>query len=182
MLDWIFNLLGVGSLLTQLTDSLILIGLTLFAIALGFFAIWYLYSRRKMLHQERMATLIKGLHYAGVAQQVFNQPRRLQSQPREHVHSALRWMFGGVGVSAAMYGYQSMQGAGAGEPVSSALVGVIPGALGIAHLVFAWIAARRQKKAATPVNRLNRRFVNPNAAVAAASYRPAYRPAQGRRF
>jgi len=127
-----------------------------------------------------MATLIKGLHYAGVAQQVFAQPKKLQS--RDHMLSAVRWMSSGIGVSAAMYGYQSMQPVGAGEPVSSALVGVIPGALGIAHLLFAWIAARRQKKAATPVNRLNRRFVNPNAAVAAASYRPAYRPAQGRRF
>jgi hypothetical protein len=180
MLDWIFNLLGIGNLLAQLTDNLILIGLTVFAISLGFFAIWYLHNRRTMLHQERMATLIKGLHYAGVAQQVFAHPRRLQS--RDHVLSALRWMFGGVGVSAAMYGYQSMQPAGFSEPVSGALIGVIPAALGLAHLLFAWIAARRQKKAATPLNRLNRRFLNSNATVAAASYRPAYRPAAGRRF
>jgi hypothetical protein len=176
MLDWIFNLLG-GSLLSQLTDNLILIGLTVFAIALGFFAIHYLNNRRKMLHQERMATLIKGLHYAGVAQHVFAQPRRQQG--RDHVLSGVRWLFGGAGVAATMYGYQALQPTvDSAASAGSALVGLIPAALGLAHLLFAWIASRRQKQAnlAPP----NRRFGSPH--VAHAAYRPAYRPAVGRRF
>ena len=177
MLNWIFNLLGGGNLLSQLTDNLILIGLTLFAISLGFFAIHYLNNRRKMLHQERMATLIKGLHYAGVAQQVFAQPRRLQA--RDHVMSGVRWLFGGAGVSAAVYGYQALQPTvDSVASTSSALIGLIPGALGLAHLLLAWLASRRQKKAAAPL--ANRRFGNPP--VMNASYRPAYRPAVGRRF
>ena len=176
MLDWILNLLG-GNLLSQLTDNLILIGLTLFAISLGFFAIHYLHQRRQMLHQERMATLIKGLHYAGVAQQVFAQPRR-QPSP-DHVMRGVRWLFGGAGVAAAMYGYQALQPtADSTEGFAGALVGLIPVALGLAHLLLAWLAARRQRAAAAPFT--NRRFGNPT--VANASYRPAYRPALGRRF
>jgi len=171
-MDWILNLL------TLLANNLIAIILAALPISLGFFAIHYLHQRRQMLHQERMATLIKGLHFAGVAQQVFAPPRKRES--RDHVLSALRWMFGGLGVSAAMYGYQSMQPAGFSDPVNGALIGVIPSALGIAHLLFAWIASRRQKKeAAAPVSQ--RRFVNPNVA-AASSYRTAYRPVAGRRF
>ena len=178
MLNWIFNLLGGGNLLSQLTDNLILIGLTLFAISLGFFAIHYLNNRRKMLHQERMATLIKGLHYAGVAQQVFAHPPR--QQPRDHVKSGVRWLAGGAGVAAAMYGYQALQPTmDSTESFGSALIVLIPAALGLANLLIAWIVARRQKKAAAaPFT--NRRFGNPN--VANASYRPAYRPAVGRRF
>ena len=177
MLNWIFNLLG-GNLLSQLTDSLILIGLALFAISLGFFAIHYLHRRRQMLHQERMATLIKGLHYAGVAQQVFAHPRRKPSA--DHVTSGVRWLAGGAGVAAALYGYQALQPTvDSVASTSNALIGLIPAALGIAHLLLAWISSWRQKQpAAAPF--ANRRFGNPN--VANASYRPAYRPAVGRRF
>ena len=176
MLDWILNLLA-GNFLSQLTDNLILIGLAVFALSLGFFAIHYLHQRRQMLHQERMATLIKGLHYAGVAQQVFAQQRRPQS--RDHVMSGVRWLFGGAGVAAAMYSYQALQPTGDGAAsVGSALVGLIPAALGLAHLLLAWLASRRQKAAGTSLN--HRRFGHPN--VLNAAYRPAYRPAAGRRF
>ena len=176
MLNWILNLLG-GNLLSQLTDNLILIGLALFAVSLGFFAIHYLHQRRQMLHQERMATLIKGLHYAGVAQQVFAHPRRKPT--RDHVTSGVRWLAGGAGVAAAMYGYGALQPTvDSAASTSSALIGLIPAALGLAHLLLAWLASRRQQPTATPFT--NRRFVNPQ--VANASYRPAYRPAAGRRF
>jgi TRAP-type uncharacterized transport system fused permease subunit len=134
----------MSNFIEQLTTSFIVGGLALFAISLGFFAIYYLSRRRQMLHQERMASLIKGLHFAGVAHDVFaKQPRKHES--RDHLLSGLRWLFGATGASGAMYGYQSMQPVSdAGAAASAALIGLIPGAIGLAHLLFSWICSRRQ--------------------------------------
>jgi hypothetical protein len=135
----------MGNLIEQLTTSIVVAGLAVFAISLGFFAVHYLNRRRQMLHQERMATLIKGLHYAGVARDVFK-PRQ---ESREHLLSGLRWLFGATGVSSAMYGYQTLQPvADAGDAVRGALIGIIPGAIGLAHLLFSFLCSRR--RTATP--------------------------------
>jgi hypothetical protein len=134
----------MGNLVEQLTTSFVVGGLALFAITLGFFAVHYLNRRRQMLHQERMASLIKGLHYAGVARDVFK-PRH---ESREHLLSGLRWLFGATGVSGAMYGYQTLQPvADAGTAVGAALIGLIPGAIGLAHLLFSFICSRRRTAA-----------------------------------
>jgi hypothetical protein len=127
----------------QLATSFVVGGLALFALTLGFFAIHYLNRRRQMLHQERMASLIKGLHFAGVAHDVFAKPPKREA--RDHLLSGLRWLFGATGVSGAMYGYQTMQPvADAGSAVSAALIGLIPGAIGLAHLLFSLICSRRR--------------------------------------
>ena len=134
----------MGNLVEQLTTSVVVGGLGLFAVTLGFFAIHYLNRRRQMLHQERMASLIKGLHYAGVARDVFK-PRQ---ESREHLLSGLRWLFGATGVSGAMYGYQTFQPvADAGAALGAALIGLIPGAIGLAHLLFSFICSRRKTSA-----------------------------------
>jgi hypothetical protein len=130
----------MGDLVEQLTTSFVVGGLSLFAISLGFFAVHYLNRRRQMLHQERMASLVKGLHYAGVARDVF-MPRQ---ESREHLLSGLRWLFGATGISGAMYGYESLQPvADAGSAVGAALIGLIPGAIGLAHLLFSFLCRRR---------------------------------------
>ena len=135
----------MGSFIEQLTTSVVVGGLGVFAISLGFFAISYLNRRRQMLHQERMASLIKGLHFAGVAHDVFAKPQPRAHDSRAHLLSGLRWLFGATGVSGAMYGYQTLQPvADAGIALSAALVGLIPGAIGLAHLLFSWICSRRQ--------------------------------------
>ena len=158
--------------LQQLTDSLVTIGLALFALALGFFAIAYLHRRRQMLHQERMASLIKGLHYAGVAREVFAKPKR---DSRDHVLSGLRWLFGGVGVSGAMYGYETVQPSmDASAAASGALLGLIPAALGLAQLLFSWLCARREKADGSA-----RRFLGAN--PQRVQYRPAPYPPVVRR-
>jgi hypothetical protein len=134
----------MGNLVEQFTTNFVVGGLALFAISLGFFAVHYLNGRRQMLHQERMASLIKGLHYAGVARDVF----RPRQESREHLLRGLRWTFGGAGVSGAMYGYQNLQPvADAGDAVSAALVGIIPGAIGLAHLLFSFLCSRRRTTA-----------------------------------
>jgi hypothetical protein len=134
----------MGDLVQQLTTNAVVAGLSVFAISLGFFSIHYLNRRRQMLHQERMAALIKGLHYAGVARDVFK-PRQ---ESRDHLLSGLRWLFGATGVSGAMYGYQSLQPvADAGDAVRGALIGVIPGAIGLAHLLFSFVCSRRKTSA-----------------------------------
>jgi hypothetical protein len=135
----------------QLSTSVVVGGLALFAISLGFFAIHYLNRRRQMLHQERMASLIKGLHYAGVARDVFATPQRRRTEARDHLLSGLRWLFGATGVAGAMYGYQSLQPvADMGDALGGALLGLIPGAIGLAHLLFSWICSRRGSIIATP--------------------------------
>jgi hypothetical protein len=132
----------MGNLVEQLTTNFVVGGLALFAISLGFFSVHYLNRRRQMLHQERMASLIKGLHYAGVAREVF---RPKPPESRQHLLSGLRWLFGATGVSGALYGYESLQPvADAGDAVSAALIGLIPGAIGLAHLLFSLICSRRK--------------------------------------
>jgi hypothetical protein len=47
-----------------------------------------------------------------------------------------------------MYGYQSLQPvADAGDAVRGALIGVIPGAIGLAHLLFSFLCSRRRTSA-----------------------------------
>jgi hypothetical protein len=149
----------LSDLVQQLTSSIVVGGLAAFALALGFFAIHFLNQRRKLLHQERMASLIKGLHYAGIARDVLVKPK---PDARDHLLCGMRWLFGATAASAAMYGYESLQPvADAGAAMQGALVGLIPAAIGLAHLLFSWLSNRR-KKAAT--------------AVAGPYYRVAYRP------
>jgi len=165
--------------LQSLTDNLIAIGLALFALALGFFAIGYLNRRRQMLHQERMASLIKGLHYAGVADQVFARPTRTA---RDQLLSGLRWLVGGAGVAGAFYGYEALQpAADASAAASSALIGLIPGSVGLGQLLCGWICSRRERSTSNRAGLLSgflgRRVAQPRATA----YRPiAYRPAARR--
>jgi hypothetical protein len=132
--------------LGKLTDSLVPLGLAVFALVLGFFSILYLNRRRNLLHQERMAALIKGLHYAGVAKDVFAKPK---ADARDHLLSGLRWLFGGFGISGAVYGYQRLQpAADASTALAGLLAGLIPALLGLAHLLFSWLTRRKPGTAA----------------------------------
>ena len=134
---------GLSELLGQLTENLVTLLLLAFAVGLGVFAISYLNRRRRTLDQQRMAALIKGLHYAGVAHDVLSRPRQ---DPRDHLLSGLRWLFAALGTSSAMYGYESLQPAATPtDAMSGALIGLIPAGLGLAHLVFSWASSRRQR-------------------------------------
>jgi hypothetical protein len=136
----------LGLNLAGLADNVIVVGLTVFALALGFFAIRYLGKRRQLQQQLQMAALIKGLHYAGVSRDVFN-TRRQDAQ--DHLLRGLRWLFGAGGVSGAMYAYASMQPASAFvDAIKAALLGLIPGAIGLAHLLFSLICSLRNKTTA----------------------------------
>jgi hypothetical protein len=126
--------------LSSITNSVIVLGLTIFALVLGFFAISYLRRRRDLLHQERMAAMIKGLHYAGVARDVFAKPK---PDPRDHMLRGMRWMFGGAGLSGALYGYETLQAVpDPTNAVQGLLAGLIPALIGLAHLIFSWICSR----------------------------------------
>jgi hypothetical protein len=71
-----------------------------------------------------MAALIKGLHYAGLTHDVLTRPRQ---DSRDHLLSGLRWLFAALGVSSAMYGYESLQPAATQvDAMSGALIGLIP--------------------------------------------------------
>ena len=147
--------------LSQLTGNIIAIGLSAFALGLGFFAIRYLGRRRQMLHTERMAAMVKGLHYAGVAREVFAKP---QTDSRDHLLCGLRWMFGAAGLSGALYGYEQLQAVP--DPLNAMrglLAGIIPALIGLAHLLFSWLCSRRSSTAGTStgyyrVRTVGRRF------------------------
>ncbi len=160
---------GLAQVLSTLVENLVTVGLLAFAIALGAFAIVYLNRRRRTLDQQRMAALIKGLHYAGVAHDVLARPK---ADARDHLLSGLRWLFGAAGLSSAMYGYESMQPAATPDAgLCAALIGLIPGALGLAHLLFSWLS---RKPASGPVARPGNTY--------RVAYRPAVYRAAGRRF
>jgi len=146
MTDFLNGLLGkLGLNLSGLADSILVVGLTVFALALGFFAIRYLGKRRQLQQQLQMAALIKGLHYAGVSRDVFNARKR---DAQDHLLRGLRWLFGAGGVSGAMYAYASLQPAATFiESMKSALLGLIPAAIGLAHLLFSFICSMRNRTA-----------------------------------
>jgi hypothetical protein len=144
MTDFLSGLLGkFGLNLSGLADNVIVVGLTVFALALGFFALRYLGRRRQLQQQLQMAALIKGLHYSGVSRDVFN-ARRHDAQ--DHLLRGLRWLFGAGGVSGAMYAYASLQPASAFiDAIKGALLGLIPAAIGLAHLIFSFICSLRNR-------------------------------------
>jgi hypothetical protein len=156
---------GLSGLLGGLTDNVVVLGLTVFALALGFFAISYLNRRRQLQNQERMAALIKGLHYAGVRPEVFRRP---SLNSRDHMMKGVRWLFGSAGLSGTLYTYGRLQPAA--DPVDAlrgALVGLIPGAIALAHFFCSWLCARQPQSNGTTGTTVSRR--------------PVYRTA-GRRF
>ena len=94
-----------------------------------------------MLHQERMATLIKGLHYAGVAQQIFHQSKKTA---KDYLISGLKWLFGGLGLAGTLFGAAATHPATTlTDAARMALAGVVPASIGISHFVSAAIS--RQK-------------------------------------
>jgi hypothetical protein len=134
----------MSQIFQQLTENLVLVVAALISLGLGWFSTNYLGKRREMLHQERRATLVKGLHYAGVAKDVFNKPTTVDW--RDHVLRGLRWLFGAAGLSVALSAYTSMMpSADPGSAARAALAGVVPGSIGLAHLVFSAFSRNRHK-------------------------------------
>jgi hypothetical protein len=127
----------------QLTDNFVVVAAALIALGLAWFSINYLSKRRQMLHQERMATMVKGLHYAGVAKDIFSKPT---ADSRDYVLRGLRWLFGAAGLSSALYAYAVMQpSADATSAARGALAGIVPASIGLAYLLFAAMSRNRQK-------------------------------------
>jgi hypothetical protein len=155
----------MNQLLQGLTNNVLALGLGVFAIGLGFFSLIYLNKRRKMLHRERMASLIKGLHYAGVAGEIFGKPK---SDIRDHLLRGLRWILGGLGLAGALCGYSMMQPGGtAVEAGRNALAAAVPTSIGLAHLIYYWMSGKQKTPAAVRV-----------AYRPGMYYRPTYRPGQ----
>ena len=129
---------------SAITENIVTLVLTLFAGILGLFSIHYLRRRRETLDHERMAAIIKGLHYAGVTRDGFKKPA---ADSHDHLLRGLRWLFAGLGVSGALYTYGSIEPVvETGEAARGALVGLIPGAIGTAHLFFSAVCRRRERK------------------------------------
>jgi hypothetical protein len=151
MLDSILGLIGtlLSGDFTAITENIVSLALAAFTIVLGFFGISHLRRRRQTLDHERMAAILKGLHYAGVSRDVFRKPG---ADSQDHLLRGLRWLFGGAGLSGALYTIGSLQPvADESSALRGAFIGLIPGALGLAHLLFSWFCRRataRQQEAA----------------------------------
>jgi hypothetical protein len=138
----------MAGIIQQLTSNLVVAGLAVFAVSLGFFSINYLHKRRQMLHQERMASLIKGLHYAGVAREIF---ARNKPDSRDHLLRGMRWLLGAAGLSGTMYGTTMLQpAADVNSAWMGALAGLIPAAIGLAHLLFSWLCRQTRPSPTVP--------------------------------
>jgi hypothetical protein len=151
MLDSILEVLG--SLLrldfSAITENIVSLLVSVFTVVLGFFGVFYLRRRRETLDHERMAAIVKGLHYAGVTRDVFKKPA---TDSRDHLLCGLRWLFGGLGVSGALYTYGSVEPvADVGDAIRGALIGIVPAAIGLAHLIFSWLRRRQEKKEELPL-------------------------------
>jgi uncharacterized protein DUF6249 len=140
-----------GAGLTGLTENLVTLGLVVFAVSLGFFAIYYLTRRRQTLDQERMAALIKGLHYAGVSQQLLD---TVKADAKDQLARGLRWLFAALGLSSALFCSAKMQPDGdVSEALRAATVGLVPASIGVAHMLSSWMTARQQRRAAAVIYR-----------------------------
>jgi len=142
----------MNELVQQLTDNIVAVEAALIALVLGWFSMkhlsGYMSRRRQMRKQERwrdqqrMAAMVKGLHYAGVSKDIFSEPT---ANWRDHVLRGLRWLFGAAGLSSALYAYACMQPST--DPASAAraaLAGVVPCSIGLAHLLCAVISRKWQ--------------------------------------
>ena|SRR5438093_4318474 len=138
----------MNQLVQQLTDNFVFVAAALIALGLGWFFINYLSKylskrrQRQMRDQERIATLLKGLQYAGVAKDVFSKPT---ADWRDQMLRGLRWLFGGAGLSLACSAYASMEPSA--DPTSAArgaLAGIVPVLIGLAHLLFSAMCRNRQ--------------------------------------
>lgn len=139
---WLISILGALHL-GSLTNHIAAVGFTLFTASLALLAINNRRRRRLTIEQQRMAALIKGLHYAGVAHDMLATSR---VAPQDHVLSGLRWVLASAALSGALYGSAALQSSpDKTEALRGALVGTIPAAIGLAHLVFSWISSRGQQ-------------------------------------
>jgi len=145
MLGSILELLGglFNFNFSVLTENIVTLVLTLFGAVFGFFSVYYLGRRRKTLDHERLAAIVKGLHRAGISREAL---RKKPADSRDHLLTGMRWLFTGLGVSGALYTYGSIEPvADAGSAVRGAMIGVVPAAVGIAHLIFAMASRRRER-------------------------------------
>jgi hypothetical protein len=163
----------MSQFLQQLTDNFVVLAAALILLGLGWFSISYLSKRRQMLHQERMASLVRGLHYAGVAKDILSQPSKPKAGSRDHALSGLRWLFGAAGVSATLYASAAMQPFADPTIVHrAALPGIIPGLIGLIHLIISAILRKRELRDFFPIVSQNRpRYWVPTRVPTRTSYR-----------
>jgi hypothetical protein len=115
----------------------------IFGIGIGMLAIWSDHKRRSQLleqsHKERMAALEKGLPMpdvpAGLVGRMHHDDNGVNAVPR-----AVRNGLVLVGVGAVLFFALTQV---AGERV--ALFGLLPAAIGMANLVYAWMLARKSR-------------------------------------
>ena len=164
-------------LLGNFTNSFVTIAMAVVVLGLGAFSLFYLNKRRQLLHKERMASLIKGLHYAGVAQEIFGKtktklpkPPKPPKKPCNHLLCGLRWLLGGLGLAGAVFGYLALQpGSMIVTAVRGALTGAIPAAIGLAHLIYNWLSGKTK----LPIPNLPTLPIKYRPGL---YYRPTYRP------
>jgi hypothetical protein len=109
------------------------------------------YRRRKHLfelyHQERMAAIAKGVDLPPLPDDLLadGEPERPRvKSPRDSLLKGLVWLFVGLGIVAALFGI---------EGPDTALLGLIPAGVGLAHLIYFFVEGRNASNQTGPDQR-----------------------------
>ena len=95
----------------------------------------------RRLHQAARNLSLPQLRAALAASQVKFESAQ---NSRDHKMKGVRWLFGAAGVSGTLYTFEKLQpGANAGDALRGAVVGIIPGAMALAHFFCSWLCARQ---------------------------------------
>lgn len=125
--------------------------------ALIFIKIYFSYKRRKEMftqyHQERMAAIDKGIDLPPLPGGFFGENTVSRTSPKSHLLKGMILLFVGI---ALLFALDSLKGLPPfGENL--ALFGLIPAGIGLAHLIYYFVAGRKDieamKNAAPPVIR-----------------------------
>jgi hypothetical protein len=96
------------------------------------------YRKRKELmalyHQERMMALEKGVEVPPLPEALLTDGGAPHN-PRRHLLKGLVWLFIGIGLGVALYAVGHSR---------EALFGLIPGGIGLAHLIYYLVEGRKE--------------------------------------
>lgn len=116
-------------------------------IGIGMLGLILNYKKRKemfaLYHQERMAAIDKGIELPPLPEAFFSEDPKTPT-PHRHLLKGLVWLFLGVAITIVIY---------ANHRQSTALFGLIPAAVGLAHLIYYALVGKKAAEAAEALER-----------------------------
>lgn len=117
-----------------------------FGIGIGMLSMYLDYRKKReffqLHHKERLAAIDKGMEMPPLPTEFFQDPRRRPRTNSDYLRRGLVWLLVGIAISVALY-YQDNK---------AALWGLVPGAAGLANLLFYFIQGRQPRMPDDPSN------------------------------